>query len=237
MLLSILADKPKTAPASLSLLSKFAYYRQKYGLLHAVCSYIGRNNRYIWNLIGPIVTRSYLHQWLANTELRILNLGGGSNCLEGCLTVDIDPRADAYVDIAKKLPFDDSSIDLIFCEEVIEHVDFQLGRNLLSECCRILKPGGIIRITTPSLDWFANSIVNSTISCGEINEVFYNHGHCYLYTQQALQNHCREVGFINMKNSTYRDPESRLGYLDSHADRFKHLPEISQYLEVQKPEV
>jgi predicted SAM-dependent methyltransferase len=236
MLLSILADMPKKAPVSLSLLSKFAYYRRKYGFLHTVCSYIGRNNRPIWNLIGPIVTRRYLGQWLANTEHRILNLGGGSNCLEECLTVDIAPRADAYVDITKKLPFNDSSIDFIFCEEVIEHVDLQLGRNLLKECWRILKPGGILRLATPNLDWFATSVLNSTVSCEEINEVFYNHGHCYLYTQQALQFYCREIGFTNFRKSTYRDPESRLGYLDSHADRFHHPPEISQYLEVQKPD-
>jgi predicted SAM-dependent methyltransferase len=236
-MLSILSDAQKKSSASLSLLSKFAHYRRKYGILHAVSSYVGRYNMPVWKLIGPVVTHTYLRQWLANAECRILNLGGGSNCIEGCLTVDIDPRADAYVDITKKLPFDDSSIDLIFCEEVIEHVDLQLGRNLLRECWRVLKPAGILRITTPNLDWFASSVLNSTAACKKINEIFYNPGHCYLYTQQALQFYCYEVGFINLINSTYRDPESSLGYLDSHADRFNHSPEISQYVEVQKPGV
>ncbi|NEO96283.1 MAG: methyltransferase domain-containing protein [Moorea sp. SIO3G5] len=221
--------------ASMSLIGKFAYYQSKYGIFHAVASYIGRYNQYFWKIIGPTITRRYLDTWLETSEFRLINLGGGSNCFEGCLTVDIDPRADTYVDITKKLPFDNASIDAIFCEEVLEHVDLQLGRNLLKECWRILKPGGIIRIATPNLNWFTEQSSNSLTACDNINNIFYEHGHRYLYTQQALEFYCQETGFTNLNKSTYKDNESRLGYLDSHAERFNHSPEISQYLEAQKP--
>jgi len=217
-----------------NLFGKFFYYRRKYSFTHTVCSYVGRYSQLFWKLVAPIVTRSHISNWEATAEHRILNLGGGSNTLDGCLTVDITPRADAYVDITKPLPFADNSIDAIFCEEVIEHVELQLGSQLLKECWRILKPGGVIRLTTPDLNWFASGVSQSTITCDEINEIFYNHGHRYLYTQEALSLNCQEVGFTNLKISKYQDSDSQLGYLDSHADRFSHPPEMSQYLEAQK---
>jgi predicted SAM-dependent methyltransferase len=220
---------------SLSLSQKFVYYRQKYGFIHAVCSYIGRYHFPFWRLVGASVSAPYLQHWKERESRHILNLGGGGNCLDGCLTVDIDPRADVYVDLSKRLPFADSSIDAIFCEEAIEHISLELGRKLLQECWRILKPGGVIRLTTPDLNWFASRVSQSQSSCYEINQIFYEHGHRYLYTREALQFYCQEAGFIDIRFSTYQDPQSRLGYLDSHAHRFHHSPDISQYLEAEKP--
>lgn len=219
-------------------INKLSYYFNKYGLFHTFFSFIGRYNQQFWNLIGFSVTSPYINKWKTqiSVDKRTLNLGGGSNCLSGCLTVDIDPRADAYVDITKKLPFDDCSINAIFCEEAIEHVDLKCGLQLLRECYRILKPGGVIRLTTPDLNYFASKISESVAACSEINEVFYSHGHRYLYTREALLFYCQEVGFTNLKMSFYQDYESKLGYLDSHANRFNHIPEITQYLEAQKPD-
>lgn len=47
------------------------------------------------------------------------------------------------------LPFKNDSFNLILCSEVIEHL---LGhpKHLLHECVRILKPGGLLLITTPN---------------------------------------------------------------------------------------
>jgi predicted SAM-dependent methyltransferase len=222
-----------------SFFGKFSYYRQKYGTVHTVSSYMGRYNPFLWKIIATAVTRKYIHRWQKENSHRILNLGGGSNCLIGCLTVDISPRADAYVDIYKKLPFADDSIEAIFCEEVIEHVELNVGDQLLQECWRILKPGGFIRLSTPDLEWFAQRVVSNEhpIACEEINEIFYNHGHRYLYDRKSLKSSCQKVGFVNLYQSVYQDPKSQLGHFDSHAERFNHPPEMSQYLEAQKPTV
>lgn len=216
---------------------KFSYYARKYGAIHASLSYLGRRHLGLWRVIGPMATRGQIRRWSAASEARILNLGGGSNCIAGCLTVDIDPRADAYVDVTKPLPFEDESVDAILCEEVIEHVSRIQGKLLLDECLRILVPGGILRLTTPDLNWHAEQLLSGTIHCDEVNEVFYGHGHRYLYTREALQRCCLEAGFTEVRTSSYRDEASVLGYLDSHAERFNHPPEISQFLEVAKPRV
>ena len=48
------------------------------------------------------------------------------------------------------IPLEDSSVDLVWCSEVIEHVPDTAG--LLSEVRRVLRTGGRVLITTPSYD-------------------------------------------------------------------------------------
>jgi len=189
----------------------------------------------VWAVVGRGATSRYLDRWLRTAEPRIVNLGGGSNCMTGCLTADVDPRADVYVDITAQLPFPDSSVDAIFCEETIEHVDEKTGLGLLAECFRTLKAGGVIRITTPDLDHFLDRVVHGDPGAErELNDVFLKHGHKYLYTRGALADALSQQGFTRVRFSSYKDPNSRLGYLDSHADRFMHPPGISMYVEAEK---
>lgn len=55
------------------------------------------------------------------------------------------------------LPFKDNFFDLIFCEEVLEHV-FD-SDHLLEEIHRVLKPNGVAIVTTPNLASYLNRIV------------------------------------------------------------------------------
>lgn len=65
-------------------------------------------------------------------------------------SIDIEKAYDkcTIADANKKLPFKNSSFDVIWCSEVIEHLDnpdFSAG-----ELRRVLKPGGIMVLTTPN---------------------------------------------------------------------------------------
>lgn len=66
---------------------------------------------------------------------------------------DADPRwpddlPAVQADMTKRLPFDDASFDIATCIEGIEHVT---DRNkTLAEFRRILKPGGVLIVTTPN---------------------------------------------------------------------------------------
>jgi predicted SAM-dependent methyltransferase len=217
------------------LLGRWKLYARRYGALHAALSYVGRLLPAFWRVIGRSATSRYLDKWLRTAEPRIVNLGGGSNCIAGCLTADIDPRADVYVDITAPLPFPDSSIDAIFCEEAIEHVDERSALSLLAECFRTLKAGGVIRVTTPDLDHFLGRVLHGEPGANrELNDVFLKHGHKHLYTRVALAGALSQLGFTRIRFSSYRDPDSKLGCLDSHADRFMHSPGISMYVEAEK---
>ena len=52
-------------------------------------------------------------------------------------------------DITKGLPYADNSVDIIMSNHMLEHLTRQEGENLMRECHRVLKPGGVVRISTP----------------------------------------------------------------------------------------
>ncbi len=58
------------------------------------------------------------------------------------------PNSIFQVAFAEKLPFADSSFDLVYSLEVIEHV--KAYESMVSEIHRVLKPGGVIFIQTPN---------------------------------------------------------------------------------------
>jgi SAM-dependent methyltransferase len=63
------------------------------------------------------------------------------------ITADIEsPLAKVKMDI-HEIPFEDDSIDIIFCNHVLEHVDDD--RKALSEIRRVLKPGGWAILQVP----------------------------------------------------------------------------------------
>lgn len=80
-----------------------------------------------------------------------LNLGSGAYILQGdVINVDIKQYSGVSVvaDIAN-LPYEDSSVQAIICNTVIEHVEDP--EKVISEIARTLKPGGFAYITLPFL--------------------------------------------------------------------------------------
>ena len=65
----------------------------------------------------------------------------------GCDLVD-GPNVDVILEDPYKLPFDESSIDVITCSSVFEHSDFFWV--LYIEFLRVLKPSGLIYLNVPT---------------------------------------------------------------------------------------
>jgi len=81
--------------------------------------------------------------------IRKLNLGCGKDIREGYVNLDAIslPGVDVVWDIEKiPLPFEDEQFEEILCNSILEHVDFI---KVLKELHRILKMGGVIKITVP----------------------------------------------------------------------------------------
>lgn len=53
-------------------------------------------------------------------------------------------------DLTKKLPFLNNTFDYIFAYEVIEHIEKEQAEELLAHCYHVLKPGGVLSISTPN---------------------------------------------------------------------------------------
>lgn len=67
-------EKRVTPPDGL--FDKIAFYSRRYGLLHALLSFLGRQSPALWSMIGPHVTRRHLEEQLSDQDEIILNLGG-----------------------------------------------------------------------------------------------------------------------------------------------------------------
>ena len=98
-------------------------------------------------------------EWVEVQEKKpiLLNLGGAECChpnpfYEGYVSVDIDPPAKGWVvrhDLTKPFPLPDGCADRIHTEDFLEHISVDRIGALLSECFRVLTPGGMMRIGVP----------------------------------------------------------------------------------------
>ena len=101
-------------------------------------------------------SESIIADYLRKHEIRKVQLGAGGSRLKGWLNTDIEPGGDglAYLDATKRFPFEDASIHYIFSEHVIEHLTYDEGKAMIAEACRVLAPGGKMRVSTPDLRQF-----------------------------------------------------------------------------------
>lgn len=203
-----------------NLLPRLRFYGRQHGYVYAALSFVGRQWFAFWCAIAPPFARGKIARWLANPGPHVLNLGGGSNTFDRWLTADVDPRADVFVDVTKPLSFPDESVDVVYLEEVIEHVSQEDGKRLLAECHRILKPGGALRLTTPCLDKYCAQFVAEVAAEQKFNEIFYLHGHRHIYTTIGIRTLLGGAGFKSVTPSVFRDTDSPFGYFDTHALRF-----------------
>lgn len=99
-------------------------------------------------------------------EYPCLNIGGGnfSQRYEGWLNLDFPFDSMAYkrdfsnIDIPHNLmsndplPIPDNSLRAVYTEHALEHIDLCSAKRLFAQVHRILKPGGVFRISVPDAD-------------------------------------------------------------------------------------
>ena len=69
----------------------------------------------------------------------------------GWLITNINATARHYLDATSPWPFEDGSLEVVYADNMIEHVPLEAGRVMLREAHRCLRPGGVIRLVTPDL--------------------------------------------------------------------------------------
>lgn len=100
-------------------------------------------------LYGHYVRRRNIANYMNNHKLRKLHFGAGSVELAGFLNSDLFGKVP--VDITRRLPFEDGTIDLIYSNHVVEHITKADFKYFLLESRRILKKGGLNIMSMPSI--------------------------------------------------------------------------------------
>ncbi|MCG9910000.1 MAG: methyltransferase domain-containing protein [Flavobacteriales bacterium] len=91
--------------------------------------------------------------------MKYVNLGCGNRYHNDWINFDfISAGADVIpCDLTRGIPLEDNSTDVVYHSHVLEHFTKEGGEFFISECFRILKPGGIIRIAVPDLEGITKS--------------------------------------------------------------------------------
>lgn len=92
------------------------------------------------------------------TNKRLIHLGCGSIDARGYINVDIRRRPHIHHvhDVTKLEMFSDGFADLIYACHVLEHLSFRELLTVLKEWRRVLKCGGILRVSVPDFDRILN---------------------------------------------------------------------------------
>lgn len=147
-----------------------------------------------------------------------IHLGCGSNYINDWVNIDLDsPVADAHADLRKPLPYANSSVEFIFNEHFLEHISREEGTAFLKECRRVLKRGGVFRVSTPDLRWLVTQYVGGKLdewknvgwmpetSCRLLNEGMRLWGHQFVYDLPELRGALQEAGFSDIRQVHYRE--------------------------------
>ncbi|HKT06245.1 MAG TPA: methyltransferase domain-containing protein [Rugosimonospora sp.] len=120
------------------------------------------------------------------------------------------------LDICRPLPFPDASLEWVYAEHLIEHVELDAASGWLAEVRRVLTPGGVLRLTTPDLRRYAQSYLagggffarhRKRIRAAGLgppmparpafmfNQLFYLYGHRWIYDLDELSHVLAGAGF------------------------------------------
>jgi len=195
--------------------------------------------------------------------VRRLQLGTRSNVLEGWLNTDVyDDRGKGevvYLDARRRFPLPDASIDLVFTEHMVEHLDYHEVLHCLRECRRVLKPGGRIRVATPSLDrlallygpltdldrryvrWSVDTFIRDAdayLPGFVINNFLRDWGHRFVFDRETMGHALATAGFVDAREwPVGKSDDPRLAGLEHHGEMIP--PEFNELetlvLEARRP--
>jgi len=178
---------------------------------------------------GTVVSR----EDLAADGIRYFQVGGDwwNKCGDGWLNADMiftripshvvcqDWRTGRHIMrlvAGRPLPFESESFDLVYSEHMFEHILPMDGSAFIREAYRVLRPGGVLRITTPDLAKYLYGYVNRKsdpflqnhakrfppmgklgepyTAASVVNNIFRNYEHRWIYDFEELSRTAQHAG-------------------------------------------
>jgi predicted SAM-dependent methyltransferase len=117
---------------------------------------------------------------MEKNKLKYLNVGCGNKFHSDWVNIDMvsgHPDVIEY-NILSGLPFPSDCFEVVYHSQVLEHIPKEKAADFLTECFRVLKPGGMIRIVLPDLENIVKEYQKYLELClaqpGKLNEANYD---------------------------------------------------------------
>ncbi len=152
-------------------------------------------------------------------KLRVLNIGVGNGWLErrclqegwdvsaldpgeGPIKALVEEGIDARTGVIENMPFENSSYDVIFCSEVLEHLDDAQLPSGLAEIRRTLKSDGILIGTVP----YRENLAEGVVICPDCGKKFHRWGHRQSFNKERLNDVFVQASMKPLNIQTYAFP-------------------------------
>ncbi|MFL5907143.1 MAG: class I SAM-dependent methyltransferase [Solirubrobacterales bacterium] len=198
-------------------------------------------------LRGHLIRARRVRRYIRSTEEPRIQLGCGPHPLAGWLNSDL-LMGDIYLDVTRPFPLPDSSFAFVHSEHVIEHIPEEAGRQMLREIHRVLRPGGVVRITTPDLGKlvalyedrspvvsradYARYLEEGTYGIPHprasqvLNTAMRAWGHQFIYDEEDLVAKLSESGFVEVERvDPGESPHPLLAGLERHGSEWSNAAE------------
>lgn len=154
-------------------------------------------------------------------------------------------------DVRRGLAYGDGVASFVYSSHMIEHMARSQGLQLVRECCRVLEPGGMLRLATPDLSAMVESYGQGWSRAGEpaadafmgglghfveqpgsrlggVLRRLFTAPHQWLYDAESLTRLLEEGGFVDVAERDFR--ESALPDIDLLEERLGSL-----FVEARRP--
>lgn len=158
-----------------------------------------------------------------------LDVCGGRNPFRPGEYLNVDvvpmPQVDLVFDITRRFPVPDDAIAEIVSIATLEHLRKPHVDHVLGEFFRILRPGGLLRVSTPDMEAIARAILDSD-DLARINQHLFGKFkgdatedldlHKWMYPAGAMMEQLRLIGFTDVGQRPMEEigmHDARLNYL------------------------
>jgi SAM-dependent methyltransferase len=125
-----------------------------------------------------------------------------------------------WLTVDTRVAFPDGSLEVVFSEHFFEHLDLPVARHFVRESARVLRKGGVFRVSCPDLDVIAGYVTNKNDDwrqlaayyegsgdppegCSRpdmvVNWAFYGNHHKHLWNLAALTDELTRAGFSDVR--------------------------------------
>ncbi|MFF4387044.1 class I SAM-dependent methyltransferase [Streptomyces sp. NPDC001552] len=132
-----------------------------------------------------------------------VQVGGGAHRIDGFFNIDAVPPADLLWDVREGLPLQDHTVEVLFSEHFLEHIDYpRSAKHYAYEAHRVLAPGGQLITGVPDAAYVLSRYPTGPQEAEEMVDRWYAKRTC----RQDINT------YLDLINYVFRDQEDDPAY-------------------------